>query len=144
MYLEELRKVDASFLNSSNILREETEKVYKVTITWLKTKAMSPHCLVKYKGAPLYPPRQCVHIASVFGLVNWIKPTCNLYTKFIPTLWKLNVNSYQFILFNEKGSCFSWIYNAAWCYGDIKLIEAHQLNWWHNYGIIWCVNGEIQ
>jgi len=100
MYLEELRKVDASFLNSSNILREETEKVYKVTITWLKTKAMSPHCLVRYKVAPLYPPRQCVHIASIFGLVKGSR-----YTKSKIEIMISRLNSLLMKLLGEYQVC---------------------------------------
>ncbi|KNZ49133.1 hypothetical protein VP01_5196g1 [Puccinia sorghi] len=34
-----------------------------------KVKAMSTHCLSRYKGEPLYLTRQCAHVAFAFGLV---------------------------------------------------------------------------
>ena len=67
-----LSKVWAFFLVSLSI---SSSQGLLTVLTMLKTKAMSPHCLVRYKGAPLYPPRQCVHIASVFGLVSVIHPS---------------------------------------------------------------------
>ncbi|KNZ56551.1 hypothetical protein VP01_2378g2 [Puccinia sorghi] len=44
------------------------------TNTRPKTKAKCTHCLIRYKGSPLYLSSQCVHIAFTLGLV--LGPKC--------------------------------------------------------------------
>ncbi|KNZ47867.1 hypothetical protein VP01_6083g1 [Puccinia sorghi] len=75
--------------------------------------AMCTHCLSRYKGAPLYLTRQCLHVAFVLGLV-----IVNRYSISLTLVCDFN-NKFTSYLAGYPGSCHN-----SYVLSNIKI--AHQ------------------